>query len=182
MKFKGFTLVELIVVIAILGVLCGVLVPNGLAWIRDSKLKTCNSEAKTVYNTAVTVFQDYQLEGKISNITSVSNGSYDYFSKNDADAKHQIASNKITKKLGANFPANSVWSVQVQVFNPGDKNSNLIKVLSTVYADSDSAIYVGRYPLPANQRCSSGYNATLSTNTNGMFNIDDTVSDPLYTP
>ncbi|MDE7293738.1 MAG: type II secretion system GspH family protein [Oscillospiraceae bacterium] len=50
---KGFTLIELIVTIAIIGVLVAILVPSMLGYVGDSKISTANSNAKLVYtNTA----------------------------------------------------------------------------------------------------------------------------------
>ncbi len=51
-KIKGFTLIELIVVIAIIAVLAGILVPVMISYINDAKLSKANANAKQVYSTA----------------------------------------------------------------------------------------------------------------------------------
>lgn len=48
---KGFTLIELIVVIAILGVLMMLVVPSVTGYLNSSKKAVANGNAKTCYNT-----------------------------------------------------------------------------------------------------------------------------------
>lgn len=58
-KVKGFTLIELIVVIAIIGVLLGVIAPSLLNTYRKSRVNSANADAKMIYNAAQTEIMHY---------------------------------------------------------------------------------------------------------------------------
>ncbi|MBR5165364.1 MAG: prepilin-type N-terminal cleavage/methylation domain-containing protein [Ruminococcus sp.] len=55
---KGFTLIELVIIVAIIGILLGVLIPSWGYFLERGKVKSQNNKAKSVFNAAQTIITD----------------------------------------------------------------------------------------------------------------------------
>lgn len=103
-KVKGFTLIELIVVIAIIGILASILVPTMIGFIRDSKAARLNGNAKSIYNAAQLAITDYN--NGISGANKYIEPDCVYTGSDDGQAHPSNGSDEIcdlTKYLGKKF-------------------------------------------------------------------------------
>lgn len=150
---KGFTLVELVVVIAIIGVLAAILVPSMLNYVKKSRLKTANSNAKTAYNAVAELLADAETQGYAKDdVISANNAAAtdtwtDAVTGNTAmvvksvvtDNNAKKGDKKIAEVLAENGEESGVWKVVKAKINT---ESSFV----VFWAKTNGDEMVGRYP------------------------------------
>ena len=136
---RGFTLVELVVVLAIIGVLAAILVPAMMGYVRKSKLKRCNANAKVAYNVIVDKQSTYIMEGKAHEIEE---------GEVDMRGGGPVPNNPLTREIYQALASNGTGSGIMYIGMHGTKNTNDDDNLFVQWILKPGDTVVGQYPDP----------------------------------
>ena len=137
---KGFTLVELVIVIAIIGILAALLVPTMMGYIKKARLRQCNMNAKVAYNVmmdkqAVRIMEGLPYDIEVGEI--------------DLRGDTPIPNNELTQEIYAALASNGKGSGIMYVGKLDghtDTNDDVKMFVHWIMTPNDTA--VGQYPDP----------------------------------
>lgn len=98
---KGFTLVELVVVIAIVGVLAAILVPTMMNYIKKARLKAANGNAKLAFTTAKSAATMATSDGMDPHSFSIKSSVQGLASEGSGDYEQEVCQ-AVAKAMGDN--------------------------------------------------------------------------------
>lgn len=133
-KTAGFTLVELIVVIAVIGVLAAILIPSMMGYTRKAKFAAVNSNAKSLLNAGMLACRENEVTKPIPPGIYIKTGCNTFGA---TDAKEDPVISKYVQTYFQQAEAN-IWALQV-------RDDYVVGACLTNGPDS---MYVGTYPHP----------------------------------
>lgn len=167
-KKKGFTLIELIIVIAVIGILTAILIPSWMNYLKNARLKTQNNNARVIYNASQTVVQEYKFsERKLTD--KMLGNSTDFYFYWDGSSGKVVNSDGTDCYIGggaSKSAAQSEFELEFarKINNIYDDSEGTIYkiyikdylVQSVASARSASDLYYGSYPEKQEDRQASG--------------------------
>lgn len=153
---KGFTLIELIVVFAIIGVLVAILVPSMLGYVGSSKISSANANAKLLYNNAAVYCVNCGVKGCPMGadnypLMDLSGGSAGQEYVLDGTEDHFL---EAMQSLMGGKPKSGIGTVVISAAGVPERSA---------WAMTESDVFVGGYPDEATAKSGMPGGVVLST-------------------
>lgn len=151
-KLKAYTLVELVVVIAIIGILATVAVPNLIGQVGKSKYDSAQKQAEAIFNAAQTVAQKYEATDRAitDNSKKLFAGTHTCGNLSGKTFTEGTSSDFYNKLSALNIHLDDgKWAIVIENY----------KVTHVVYSDSETDKYVGAYCSCGGGHGNTGYDS-----------------------
>lgn len=148
---KGLSLIEMVVVLAIIGILVMILVPSIFNYYRGARMKTQNTNARIVFNAAQTISQRYEMQARsvgapVLEGAETENGlvlvceNGTLLSTNPTNAAKNTVYQQFCDRVNSIYAdgETTCWAVYVSKY--------IVQV--SLCAENSDDLYVGRYPQP----------------------------------
>ena len=129
-KKKGFTLIELIIVIAIIAILAAIAIPNFLSIQRKARVKADIASAKTIYDATSALIAEGKIVPTSNGVTfTLDNGNVTAKPENVGEPKTNAnAANDLQSYLQTIPKPESIANQKFEVTVSGEENSPKIQV------------------------------------------------------
>ncbi len=138
---KGFTLVELVVVIAIIGVLAAILIPTMMHYVKKARLKSANVTAKLVFTSANTSATACVAEGESPSAFFIKSEINDFRNTATSNSYQHKVCLAIADALKDNGDGNGYCALKME-------SDGSVGFAQWAYEGTTNTQIIGQYPNP----------------------------------
>jgi len=179
---KGFTIVEMITVMAIIGVLLGVLAPTMSTYYWKSRVKSANADAKMIYNAVQTEVQRYIAYDRVhTNASGLKNTMLiSYTNQSRGNFRYSTTADAAPLKSGVQVAVSGTHANSTE-----DAAAAIVNGVTRAVANSETkcwAVYINNYIVKASIAADNETTSYVGYYSTGKIGVpDDRPSTPYYT-